>query len=91
MKKIKRIFITILLVVAFLLIGQTQAKASSSNLNLKNLNFDVNVNDDGSMDVVETWNIKISDTNTLFKTFKTDSKKYQLYRGGRGGAFRPGF
>ena len=76
MKKIKRIFITILLVVAFLLIGQTQAKASSSNLNLKNLNFDVNVNDDGSMDVVETWNIKISDTNTLFKTFKTDSKKY---------------
>ena len=76
MKKIKRIFITILLVVAFLLIGQTQAKASSSNLNLKNLNFDVNVNDDGSMDVVETWNIRISDTNTLFKTFKTDSKKY---------------
>lgn len=76
MKKIKRIFITILLVVAFLLIGQTQAKASSSNLNLKNLDFDVNVNDDGSMDVVETWNIKISDTNTLFKTFKTDSKKY---------------
>ena len=73
MKKIKRIFITILLVVAFLLIGQTQAKASSSNLNLKNLNFDVNVNDDGSMDVVETWNIKISDPNTLFKTFKTDS------------------
>ena len=76
MKKIKRIFITILFVVAFLLIGQTQAKASSSNLNLKNLNFDVNVNDDGSMDVVETWNIRISDTNTLFKTFKTDSKKY---------------
>ena len=76
MKKIKRIFITILLVVAFLLIGQTQAKASSSNLNLKNLDFDVNVNDDGSMDVVETWNIRISDTNTLFKTFKTDSKKY---------------
>ena len=76
MKKTKRIFITILLVVVFLLIGQTQAKASSSNLNLKNLNFDVNVNDDGSMDVVETWNIKISDTNTLFKTFKTDSKKY---------------
>lgn len=76
MKKIKRIFITILFVVAFLLIGQTQAKASSSNLNLKNLDFDVNVNDDGSMDVVETWNIRISDTNTLFKTFKTDSKKY---------------
>ena len=76
MKKIKRIFITILLVVAFLLIAQTQAKASSSNLNLKNLNFDVNVNDDGSMDVVETWNIRISDTNTLFKIFKTDSKKY---------------
>ena len=76
MKKTKRIFITILLVVAFLLIAQTQAKASSSNLNLKNLDFDVNVNDDGSMDVVETWNIRISDTNTLFKTFKTDSKKY---------------
>ena len=33
-------------------------------------------NSDGSMDVVETWNIDISDTNTLFKTFKRDSTKY---------------
>lgn len=76
MKKIQKNFITILLMFAFILIGQIQVKASSSDLYLNNLNFDVKVNDDGSMDVVETWNIKITDTNTLFKTFKMDSTKF---------------
>ena len=28
------------------------------------------------MDVTEKWNIKINDTNTLYKTFKTDKTKY---------------
>lgn len=28
------------------------------------------------MNVTETWDINISSTNTLYKTFKTDSKKY---------------
>ena len=42
----------------------------------KSIDYDVTVNSDGSMDVVETWNIKISETNTLFKDFKLDSSKY---------------
>ena len=28
------------------------------------------------MQVTETWNIDIEDTNTLYKTFKTDINKY---------------
>ena len=28
------------------------------------------------MDVVETWNIKVQNTNTLYKSFKTDKNKY---------------
>ena len=28
------------------------------------------------MNVTETWDISISETNTLFKTFKTDNSKY---------------
>lgn len=51
-------------------------KASSGDLYLNNLHFDVQINSDGSMDVVETWDIDIEETNTLYKTFKTDSTKY---------------
>ena len=28
------------------------------------------------MDVTETWDIYISETNTLYKTFKPDNSKY---------------
>ena len=49
---------------------------SEATLELNELNFDAKINADGSMDVKETWNIYISDTNTLFKTFKRDSSKY---------------
>ena len=28
------------------------------------------------MNVIETWNIDIKFTNTLYKSFKTDSRKY---------------
>ncbi len=40
------------------------------------LDYDVTVNSDGSMEVVETWDIYISETNTVFKQFKIDSSKY---------------
>lgn len=42
----------------------------------KDLNYDVTVNSDGSMDVVETWNIYIEETNTLFKDFNLDKSKF---------------
>ena len=57
--------------------AQPQVYAESkSSLHLKYLNFDVIVNPDGSMDVTETWNIRIGYTNTLYKDFKLDKNKY---------------
>ncbi len=52
------------------------SKASSSDLYLNNLEFDATINSDGSMNITEIWDIDVEDTNTLFKTFKTDTSKY---------------
>lgn len=62
------IFIGILLISSF---------SQAASLNLKNLQYDVQLNEDGSADVVETWKIYIEDTNTLFKTFEIDKTKYK--------------
>lgn len=73
--KIKNKFIFILLaVIALIFIGIGRTKAGSLYLN--KLEFDVKINNDGSMEVTEIWNIDISTTNTLYKTFKTDTSKY---------------
>ncbi len=50
--------------------------ASSSDLYLNHLDFEAKINQDGSMDVTEKWQIKIEDTNTLYKTFKIDPDQY---------------
>lgn len=69
-KRIIAILIGIFLVI---LLGTTKVDAT---LKLNSLNFDVNINDDGSMDVTETWDIYISETNTLYKTIDIDKNKY---------------
>lgn len=43
---------------------------------LDNINYEVTMNADGSMKVVETWDIIVKNTNTLFKTFDLDTSKY---------------
>ena len=55
----------------------TNYSYASGTQDMKKLTYDARLNEDGSMDVTETWNIRVSDTNTLFKTFKKDSKKYK--------------
>lgn len=74
-KTIKNLLTILIFLFAFLIIGNVKSMASG-DLFLKQLNFDAKINYDGSMDVVETWNIDIEETNTLYKTFKTDSTKY---------------
>ena len=74
MKTLKKIIVLIVLLFATLAFYSNVE--ASSDLYLNSLNFDVQINSDGSMDVVETWNIDVSDTNTLYKTFKIDSTKY---------------
>ena len=75
MKVIKSITIISICILTLLSII-SGSKAASSDLYLNNLNFGVQINDDGSMDVTETWNIDIEDTNTLFKTFEKHNSKY---------------
>ena len=77
MKKIKRLFINLIFIFIFLfLLIENKSNAASSDLELNNLNFDAKIQENGDMLVTETWDIDIEDTNTLFKTFKTDINKY---------------
>lgn len=71
--KLKKILLTFVLALVLILLGETRSEA---DLGLDNLDFQAQINDDGSMDVVETWDINISETNTLYKTFIKDDTKY---------------
>lgn len=51
--------------------------SNAAELRLKNLDYQVNLNSDGTANVVENWRIYIEDTNTLFKTFEIDKSKYK--------------
>lgn len=66
MKVKKKIFIMLFFILIFLTILSRDSYAS---LKWNALDYDVTLNSDGSMNVVETWNIYISNTNTLFKDF----------------------
>ena len=74
MKNTKKIIYILMFSFIFLLIGTVKSNAGSLKLN--DLDFNVQINNDGSMDVTEIWDINIKETNTLYKSFKTDSKKY---------------
>lgn len=80
MKKFKKIVLFLFIFIICTLISKNlliEVKAEDySNLYLNKLEFYVEINSDGSMDVTETWNIDIRNTNTLYKTFEIDSKKY---------------
>ncbi len=71
--KLKHI-IKILIIAIFLILINNNV--SNASLHLNDLQFDTQINEDGSMDVTEIWDIDISETNTLFKTFEVDPSKY---------------
>ena len=71
--KLKKILTGFIITITLILLNATSSEAS---LHLKNLDFTAQINEDGSMDVVETWDVNVSDTNTLYKTFKIDKTKY---------------
>ena len=80
MKKVKKIVLLLCIFIICTLIFKNlliEVKAEDySNLYLNKLEFYAEINSDGSMDVTETWNIDIRNTNTLYKTFEIDSEKY---------------
>jgi len=70
-KKILFIFIFIIFILFLLTVK------SSASLYLNNLEYYVQIKENGDMDIVETWDIDVSDTNTLYKTFEIDDDKYR--------------
>ena len=71
--KLRKVLTMFIIIMALVLFCGTKSEAS---LYLESLDFAAQLNEDGSMDVVETWDIRVSETNTLYKTFNKDSKKY---------------
>ena len=69
-----KIFVVIAMVLAFWYFG-SEAKAGSITLN--NLDFEIQLNEDGSMDVTENWDARIYDTNTMFKAIHMNSTKFK--------------
>ncbi len=70
----KKVLFVFLLFALFVLLFNIRSYAGTQKWNA--LDYDVSVNSDGSMDVIETWDISISETNTLFKDFELDTTKY---------------
>ena len=71
--KNKIIYLTLFFVLIFLIFN---VKSYAGTQSWNSLDYDVTLNSDGSMDVVETWDIYISETNTIFKDIQIDSSKY---------------
>ena len=70
--KNKKILFIFMFVIFILLLLTVKSNAS---LYLNELEFYAEIDENGDMDVTETWNIDISDTNTLYKMLK----KYHFF------------
>ena len=70
---LKLLFTLVFLLGLFFIAGKVQA----GTITLNHLDYEATLNKDGSMDVVESWNAKIRDTNTMFKDFALDSSKFK--------------
>lgn len=68
---LKRILLLSLFTILFLLVNSNVCFAGSQELN--ELKFDIEIMPNGDMKVIETWDVDIEETNTLFKTFPIDS------------------
>lgn len=73
-KKVIYLIIIFIINLSALLLLNTTSYAGSQKFN--ELQYNVKLNEDGSASVIETWDINVSDTNTLFKTFDLDTSKY---------------
>lgn len=67
----RNFFILLLFTFSFILLHSNTVFAKES---WNSLNYDVILNQDGSADIIEKWEINVSNSNTLFKTFDDKSK-----------------
>lgn len=76
MHKLRKIGIiaAFIIIMVMIMAGKTEA---ASDFDLEAMNFEVELTEQGDMKVTEIWQVDLNGmTNTLFKTFKTDSSKY---------------
>lgn len=76
LKKIVIILIISIIISIFLCVGIMQESRGGKIQYLNNLNYDVSLNEDGSINVIETWDIYVKDTGTLFKNFSLSKSLY---------------
>ena len=75
MTRIKKIFCILIFILCFAILPNVVNGAS--DFKREALDFTATLNEDGSMDVVEMWEIQVyGTTNTLFRTFEIDNSKY---------------
>lgn len=75
MKNKKLYFLVAILTFIFaIFLLNTKVYAGSQKLN--SIDYEAKLNSDGTADITEIWNIKVENTNTLFKTFDIDRTKY---------------
>ena len=67
----RKLIIMLLFAFSFILLHSNMVFAKET---WNSLNYDVTLNQDGSADIIEKWEIYISEANTLFKTFDDKSK-----------------
>lgn len=72
LKKVLNRWLIMALIIMFIILISGQLFSMRQVMN--KLDYNITLNEDGSATIVETWNIHVSHTNTLFKTFKKSSK-----------------
>lgn len=72
----KKIYLLVILLTSLFMVFLFDTTSYAGTQRLKELQYDVILNSDGSMNVTENWNIRVEETNTLFKTFDLNSSKY---------------
>lgn len=73
LKKILIMIIVSAIISMFLVFSITGDSRTEQMQYLNHLNYDVSLNQDGSINVVETWDVYVKDTGTLFKNFSLSS------------------
>ena len=80
MKKfLKKILIMVIIsavISIFFVMAMTGDSRNEKIQYLNHLNYDVSLNQDGSINVVETWDVYVKNTGTLFKNFSLSSYLY---------------
>lgn len=75
--KNKKLYIAVAILTFIFAIFLLNTKVYAGSQKLNSIDYEAKLNSDGTADITEIWNIKVTDTNTLFKTFDIDRTKYK--------------